>query len=85
MDINKLKNLRNNLSNLKTKVDKLDIDKLVTAPVDLSKLSNVVKNEVAKKTEYNAKHGGTDCYKKCAATTRSCCHTSVLASAKIFK
>ena len=85
LDINKLKNSPNNLSNLKTKVDKLDIDKLVTAPVDLSKLSNVVKNEVAKKTEYNAKHGGTDCYKKCAATTRSCCHTSVLASAKIFK
>ena len=42
-----------NLTNLKTKVDKLDIDKLVPIPNDLSKLSNVVKNDVVKKTEYN--------------------------------
>ena len=39
----------NNLDNLKTKVDKLDIDKLASVPIDLSKLSNVVKNEVVKK------------------------------------
>ena len=45
--------LKTNLANLKTEVDKLDIGKLVTVPVDLSKLSNVVKNEVVKKTEYN--------------------------------
>ena len=38
-----------NLANLKTEVDKLDIDKLVPLPADLSKLSNVVKNEVVKK------------------------------------
>ena len=38
-----------NLASLKTEVVKLDIDKLVTLPVDLSKLSNVVKNEVVKK------------------------------------
>ena len=38
-----------NLSNLKSKVDKSDIDKSVPAPVDLSKLSNVVKNGVVKK------------------------------------
>ena len=49
MDIDKLKDLPNNLSNSKTEVDKLDIDKLVPAPADLSKLSNVVKNEVVKK------------------------------------
>ena len=42
--------LKTNLGSLKTEVDKLDIDKLVTVPVDLSKLSNVVKNEVVKKT-----------------------------------
>ena len=42
--------LKTNLANLKTKVDKLDIDKLGTIPVDLSKLSNVVKNDVVKKT-----------------------------------
>ena len=44
---------KTNLANLKTEVDKLDIGKLKTVPVDLSKLSNVVKNEVIKKTEYN--------------------------------
>ena len=36
--------LKTNLSSLKTEVDKLDIDKLVPIPNDLSKLSNVVKN-----------------------------------------
>ena len=41
--------LKTNLANLKTEVDKLDIDKLVPIPNDLSKLSNVVKNEVVKK------------------------------------
>ena len=49
LDIDKLKILLNNSSNLKTKVYKLDIDKLVPVPVDLSKLSNVVKNDVVKK------------------------------------
>ena len=38
-----------NLASLKTEVDKLDIDKLAPVPVDLSKLSNVVKNDVVKK------------------------------------
>ena len=41
--------LKTNLSNLKTEVDKLDIDKLASVPVDLSKLSDVVKNGVVKK------------------------------------
>ena len=45
--------LQTNLSNLKTEVDKLDIGKLKTVPVDLSKLSNEVKNDVIKKNEYN--------------------------------
>ena len=45
--------LETNLANLKTEVDKLDIDKLVPVPADLSKLSNVVNNEVVKKTEYD--------------------------------
>ena len=45
--------LKTNLASLKTEVNKLDIDKLVTVPVDLSKLSNVVKNEVVKKTVYD--------------------------------
>ena len=41
--------LKTNLANLKTNVDKLDIDKLVPVPGDLSKLSDVVKNDVVKK------------------------------------
>ena len=45
--------LKTNLANLKNEVDKLDIDKLATVPVDLSKLSNAVKNDVVKKTVYD--------------------------------
>ena len=41
--------LKSNLANLKTEADKLDIDKLASVPVDLSKLSGVVKNDVVKK------------------------------------
>ena len=41
--------LKTNLSSLKTEVDKLDINKLVPIPADLSKLSNVLKNDVVKK------------------------------------
>ena len=40
--------LKTNLANLKTEFDKLDIDKLMPIPVDLSKLSDVVKNDVKK-------------------------------------
>ena len=47
--------LKTNLSDLKTEIDKLDNDKLVPVPVDLSKLSNVVKNDVIKKTAHNTK------------------------------
>ena len=45
--------LKTNLAALKTGVDKIDTDKLKTAPDDLAKLSNVVKNNVVKKTTYN--------------------------------
>ena len=38
--------LKTNFESLKTKVDKLDIDKLVPVPVDLNKLSDVVKNDI---------------------------------------
>ena len=44
---------KTNLASLETEVDKLDIDKLVPVPIDLSKLSDVVKNDVVKKTEYD--------------------------------
>ena len=45
--------LKTNLTSLKTEVDKLDIHKLTTVPDDYAKLSNAVKNDVVKKTEYN--------------------------------
>ena len=45
--------LKANLVNLKTEVDKLDIEQLASVPVDLSKLSDVVKNDVVKKTAYD--------------------------------
>ena len=45
--------LKSNLASLKTEVDKLDIDKLVPVPVDLSNLSDIVKNDVVKKTAYD--------------------------------
>ena len=44
-----MKNVPSNLSNLKSKIDKLDVDKLVPVPVDLSKLSDVVKKDVEDK------------------------------------
>ena len=42
---------KTNLASLKTEVDKFNIYKLKSVPIDLSKLSNVVKNDVVKKTE----------------------------------
>ena len=50
-----MKNVPTNLSNLKNKVDKLDVAKLVPVSVDLSKLSDVVKKDVVKKDVYEAK------------------------------
>ena len=45
---------KTNSSALKTKVDKIDVDKLKTVPDDLAKLSNAVKNEVVIKTDFSA-------------------------------
>ena len=45
--------LKTNLASLRTEDDKLDVDKLVPIPFDLSKLSNAVKNDVVKKTVYD--------------------------------
>ena len=44
--------LKTNLASLETEVDKLDFDKLAPVPIDLSKLSDVVKNDVFKKAVY---------------------------------
>ena len=42
--------LKTNLASLKAEVNKLDVNKLAPVPVDLSKLSDVVKNDAVKKT-----------------------------------
>ena len=44
-----------NLAALKTEVDKVDADKLKTAPTDLAKLTNAIENDVVKKNDYNTK------------------------------
>ena len=46
---------KTNLAALKTEVDKIDTDKLKTAPTDLAKLTNAIENDVIKKTDYNTK------------------------------
>ena len=52
-DIDELEKAKNSLNSLKDQVDKLDIDNLVPVFVDFSKLRQVVKNKVVKKTECN--------------------------------
>ena len=60
--------LKSSLASLKVEIDKIDVDKLKTVPVDLCKLSNVV-NNVVKKLVYDklvAKVNNTDtsgCFK----------------------
>ena len=46
---------KTSLAALKTEVDKTDVDKLKTAPVDLAKLTNAIENDVVKTTDYNTK------------------------------
>ena len=46
---------KTNLAALKTEVDKIDADKLKSAPTDLAKLTNATENDVVKKTDYNTK------------------------------
>ena len=55
LDIDKPKNVPINLNNLKSKLDKLDVDKLIPVHVEVSKLSDVVKNHFVKNDEYEAK------------------------------
>ena len=45
---------KTNLAALKAEVDKIDVDKLKTVPDDLSKSTNVVKNETVKKTDFSS-------------------------------
>ena len=46
---------KTNLAALKTEVDKINADKLKTAPVELAKLTNAIENDLVKKTVYNTK------------------------------
>ena len=46
---------KTNLAALKTEVDKIDTDKLKTAPTDVAKLTNTIESDVVKKTDYNTK------------------------------
>ena len=46
---------KTNLAALKTEIDIIDADKLKTTPIDLDRLSNLVKNDIVKKADYNAK------------------------------
>ena len=46
---------KTNLAALKTEVDKIDTDKLKTAPTDLAKLANAIENDLVKKSVYNTK------------------------------
>ena len=46
---------KTNLAALKTEVDKIDADKLKTAPTDLPKLTNAIEHDLVQKTDYNTK------------------------------
>ena len=63
--------LKTNLAALKTEVDNVDTYKLKTVPNDLAKLSNVVKNDVVKKTEYNTSQNKVDATDASGFVTRT--------------
>ena len=70
VDMSKL-NVKSNLANLKAETDKIDVEKLKTIPVNLSKLNNVVNNDILKKTVYeklDAKISAIETSKFCLKT-----------------
>ena len=69
--------LKTNLANLKTEVDKLDIEKLATVPVNLSKLSDVVKNDVVKKTVYDKLVAKVDNIDTSGLVKKTDCNTKI--------
>ena len=75
--------LKSNLASLKTEVDKSDFDKLTPVPNDLAKLSNIVKNDVVKKTGFVLKTtydtDKSDLEKKISDVDKRIPHTSELA------
>ena len=62
---------KTNLAALKTEGDKIDTDKLQTVPDDLAKLSNVVKNDVVKKSTYNILKNKVDAIDTSGFVTRT--------------
>ena len=62
---------KTNLAALKTEVDKIYIDELKTVPNALAKLSNVVKNDVVKKTTYNTLKSKVDAIDTSGFVTRT--------------
>ena len=65
------------MANLKTEEDKLDIEKLATVPVDLSKLSNLVKNDVIKKTVYDTLVAKIDNIDTSGLAKKADCNTKI--------
>ena len=63
--------LKTNLAALRTEVDKIDTEKLKTVPDDSAKLSNVVKNDVVKKTTYNTLKNKVDAIDTSGFVTRT--------------
>ena len=63
--------LKTSLAALKTEFDKIDTDKLKTVPNDLAKLSNVLKNDVVKKTTYNTLKNKVDAIDTSVFVTRT--------------
>ena len=53
LDITKLINVTSSLNNLKTKIYDLDVSKLKTVSVYLTKLSDIMDNKVVKNTRFN--------------------------------
>ena len=53
LDFDKLKIILSGLNSFKSNLDDLDVDKVVTVPISLSKLSGIVKNEVVKKNVFD--------------------------------
>ena len=70
-EIKDISNVDTNSYALKTEVDNIDTDKLKTLPNDLAKLSNVVKNDVVKKTAFNILKNKVDAIDNSGFVTRT--------------
>ena len=69
--------LKTNLANLKSEVDKLNVNKLKPIPTNLSKLSDLVKNDVVKKTDYNKLVAKVDNIDTSCLVKKTDCNTKI--------